>query len=231
MIKAEKHSNNFDAIRLILALSVMIFHSSVLFNSSILGKFNIGSVVQCFFIISGYLIFQSYERSKSLKDYVIKRAKRLFPGLWFCIFLTCILGAFLTNLPLNEYFGKDLVKYLIGNSSTLNFLSPRLPGVFVDNPESGFVNGSLWTIKVELFFYISVPILFYIFKKRILLGIIFALAITTIYKFFCIQFGSFLELKFGNAIYKAIFDPYTNPLANMTFFLCGSLFYYLRDLV
>jgi hypothetical protein len=173
-------------------------------------------------------------------DYVYKTERELLDGNdqstiahelfhhWFGDLVTCESWA---NLPLNEYVGKDLVKYLIGNSSTLNFLSPRLPGVFVDNPESGFVNGSLWTLKVELFFYISVPILFYIFKKRILLGIIFALAITTIYKFFCIQFGSFLELKFGNAIYKAIFDPYTNPLANMTFFLCGSLFYYLRDLV
>ena len=150
------------------------------YYASILAKFSIGSAVQCFFIISGYLIFQSYERSKSLKDYVIKRVKRLFPGLWFCILLTCILGLFLTNLPLNEYFGKDLVKYLIANFSTLNFLSPRLPGVFVGNPESGFVNGSLWTLKVELFFYISVPILFYIFKKRILLGVILVLIIATI---------------------------------------------------
>ena len=231
MTKTKTHGNNFDTIRLILALSVMIFHSGILFNLPEIARFSIGSAVQCFFIISGYLIFQSWERSPSLKEYAVKRAKRLLPGLWFCVFLTVLLGVFLTNLPIIEYFGLDLVKYSIANLSTLNFISPRLPNVFINNPESGFVNGSLWTLKVEIFFYISVPVLFCIFKKRIRFGVVFGFIIAMLYKLFCLTYGDVLEVKFGQGLYKAIFDPHTSPFANMTFFLAGALFYYARNLL
>lgn len=37
----------------------------------------------------------------------------------------------------------------------LNFISPSIPGVF----ESNLIYGALWTIKIEVMFYISIPLI------------------------------------------------------------------------
>jgi peptidoglycan/LPS O-acetylase OafA/YrhL len=62
----------------------------------------------------------------------------------------------LSFLPASEYFGLGFWKYLGANLIFLNFLAPSLPGVFVSNATS-FVNGALWTLKIEVAFYLLVP--------------------------------------------------------------------------
>jgi peptidoglycan/LPS O-acetylase OafA/YrhL len=65
-------------------------------------------------------------------------------------------------LSVPEYFGNvGLYKYLGYNLFFMNFLHPTLPGVFYDTP----VNGALWTIKVEVMFYICVPVIVYFLRK------------------------------------------------------------------
>lgn len=47
----------------------------------------------------------------------------------------------------------------------MNFIHPTLPGVFEGLALGGSVNGSLWTIKIELGFYIILPFIVYIINK------------------------------------------------------------------
>ena len=65
--------NNFDHIRLFLALGVFLFHVFDLTRLDIFFFFNYflnaAVAVHSFFIVSGFLIFMSYERSSSLKRY------------------------------------------------------------------------------------------------------------------------------------------------------------------
>jgi peptidoglycan/LPS O-acetylase OafA/YrhL len=69
-----------------------------------------------------------------------------------------------STVPLLQYFGPGFWKYLGANLLFLNFLVPSLPGVFTLNDVS-FVNGALWTLKIEVAFYLFVPVLYYLCRR------------------------------------------------------------------
>ena len=106
--------------------------------------------------------------STSLKEYAVKRINKIFPSyfivvIFFAIFL-CTFGI----LPPNEYFSNvEFWKYLAANLTTLNFLHTSLPGVFEGLPLNGAVNDALWTIKIEIAFYIFLPFFLYLINKLI----------------------------------------------------------------
>lgn len=122
-----------------------------------------------FFIISGCLIANSYIRTSTFKKYLKKRALRLLPAYIFVI-LICALGLWtVSSLSFSEYFSSlALYKYVGANLAFLNFLQPSLPGVF-ESPlhVMNAVNGALWTIKVEVLFYICIPIFIFFIGKQI----------------------------------------------------------------
>lgn len=82
------------------------------------------------------------------------------------VILSAILLVFFSKLSAKNYFTNiDFYRYLIANLSTLNFIHPTLPGVFEGLALGGSVNGSLWTIKVELGFYVILPFIIYLTNK------------------------------------------------------------------
>ena len=160
--------NNFDHIRLFLALGVFFFHTAELTQVSTFAFFNTffsaAVAVHSFFIVSGFLIFMSYERSSSLKTYFQKRFRRIAPGYIAVILLAFLLLSLLSTLPMYDYFtSSESWKYLFANLSTLGFLHLTLPGVFTENYNTS-VNGALWTIKVEVMFYLSVPLIAFCYQ-------------------------------------------------------------------
>lgn len=178
--------NCFDFIRYFFTISIFIVHFYDL-NDIKETWFITGTTgVRAFFIISGFLIFYSHIEKQNLKYYIEKRIRRILPPYVAVVILFTIAGIFITELNLKEYiFNKDTYKYLIANLSFLNFIQPTLPGVFESNPIPA-INGSLWTMKVEVMFYLSVPFVFYLLKKynKLLIMIaIFFLAIAYSYYF------------------------------------------------
>ncbi|MCD7977973.1 MAG: acyltransferase [Tannerellaceae bacterium] len=166
IISLVKEKNNFNLIRFFLAYSIMFNHCSTLTESEPFWIVNGDMRVKGFFIISGFLVMFSFIRTPDLTIYLRKRFCRIMPAYLITIFLCIILGSFLTSLTPIEYFSStQLYQYLIGNSLTLNFLQPELPGVFTNNPIQ-VVNGSLWTMKVEIMLYFTVPLLFLFLLKH-----------------------------------------------------------------
>ena len=161
--------NNFDFLRLVFALLVVIAHSYPLSGNSISNQWiyqitngqielsNIG--LNGFFIISGYLIYQSLDRSKTIINYLWKRILRLFPALFVVLLLTVILALFLYEGPVSKVNNKDFYSYIPRNLSLYN-LQYNFTGVFGKNPFPSAINGSLWTICYE-------------FTLSILLGFLF----------------------------------------------------------
>lgn len=151
--------NNFDYIRLFAATQVVIFHAiyhldvAPPFWSHALGPF---PGVPIFFVVSGFLITASYERSSSLRSYAVKRARRILPGLWFCLVVTALVllafGYPLLSLPGLTWFGSQLVALIYTPS-------------FLHSFGFGSYNGSLWTIPIELQFYGTVPLLALVVRR------------------------------------------------------------------
>ena len=158
--------NNFDFLRVLLAFIVFVGHLGTLSASKDLKIFEhspIEIAVFGFFIVSGFLIARSYDRSSSLKSYLKKRIKRIVPAYLLVVFLCAILLSLVSTLTFSEYFSNTQVyKYLFWNSLFLNFKAPWLPGVFGNQA----VNGALWTLKVEMSYYFCVPLLFLLFGKN-----------------------------------------------------------------
>jgi len=100
----EYKSNNFGFLRLLLATLVIISHSPELLYpnhqreilSSIFDTITFGELaVDSFFLISGYLILQSFKNSTTLKSYFFKRCLRIYPAF---VVVTVKLHRILTHL-------------------------------------------------------------------------------------------------------------------------------------
>jgi len=162
------NANNFDLLRFVFAVVVFCVHASVLTsNEYLLSSKNFLSseiAVKSFFVVSGFLIFMSYENSQSISSYFSKRIRRIYPAYFFVIIASVLVGAAFTMLSINDYWSADILKYLLANLTFLNFLQPTLPGLFTSNLNQA-VNGALWTLKIEVMFYIAVPLMVFCFKR------------------------------------------------------------------
>lgn len=163
------NKNCFDFLRFFFAFNIFLAHLCGLSQSKsllFLSFFSNSSIaVKGFFIISGFLVAKSFTTTPSLKEYFIKRAKRILPAYVVVILLSTLILVFFSNNHFLEYFSnKGVYQYLGWNLIFLNFMHPCLPGLFEDNLYCA-VNGALWTLKVEEGFYIILPFIFYAIKK------------------------------------------------------------------
>ena len=155
--------NNFDLIRVAMALLVVWSHSFALYLRSesteplsVLTGAVINSgefAVQVFFIVSGFLIAQSFQRSSSAASFLKKRVLRIHPGY---IVATSICAFVI--LPLYAHTGyslADIVKTLGLNALLRGYFVNKVP--FSSNP-TPTMNGSLWSIPYEFWCYIGVMI-------------------------------------------------------------------------
>lgn len=145
---------NFDLMRLIAALLVVVSHAFPLAGDPplrIVGVEDLGALgVSIFFVISGYLVTASYLRDP--KTYLLKRVLRIEPGLIASLVVTVVLLAFVTTAPAAEYWPAAAL-YVLRNA-LLYPVTYDLPGVFADAPMAGVVNGVLWTLRLEFTFYL-----------------------------------------------------------------------------
>ena len=162
--------NNFDFLRVVFAFTVAFAHLIELSDLEILKPFkiyfNTRLAIDGFFIVSGFLIAKSFENSTNIKEYIIRRAKRIIPAYFVVILASAVLFSFISTSPLHDYFSNiQFWKYLTANLSFQNYLEPCLPGVFETNMFCA-VNGALWTIKLEEAFYLLVPVFYWLVRVK-----------------------------------------------------------------
>jgi len=158
--------NNFDLIRLTAALQVVVWHSlEHLRVSDAKGiHYFIGFFpgVPIFFTVSGFLVYASYENNAdNPAKYFLNRGLRIFPALWGCFLVTLVLLFSFGVLQINDFFQPIMIGWVASQLTIGQFYTPDLlRGWGVGTP-----NGSLWTIPVEVQFYLLVPIVSWILKK------------------------------------------------------------------
>ena len=192
----DRRGNNFDAQRLVAALAVLFGHGFVLTAghqdaatvdplsralmhiagfSEAIHEF----AVNLFFVISGFLVTRSLHLRASLVDFVEARVLRLFPAAMLSALLTVGLLAPLSALPAAAYLSDPATAQYVLRNALLWSVDYDLPGVFAQNPYPGAVNGSLWTLPVELRCYIAVGLLGPVVLARpVLANLVFAGLVT-----------------------------------------------------
>jgi peptidoglycan/LPS O-acetylase OafA/YrhL len=157
---AGSRDNAFDALRLFAAILVLISHSFALtaLGEPRLGSTSLGVIgVEIFFTISGFLVIRSWLSQPHLGAFVIKRALRIVPALVVCLVASAyLLGPLVTDQGTGRYLGSsEPARYVadslvaIGSGGTVDHVAYELPGAFADNPHQA-VNGSLWTLPIEI---------------------------------------------------------------------------------
>ncbi|MET3979007.1 peptidoglycan/LPS O-acetylase OafA/YrhL [Mucilaginibacter sp. UYP25] len=112
--------------------------------------------VQCFFIISGFVIFMTLEKTKNIKQFVIKRFIRLWPTLFICSIITFIT---LSIIPYNG-LRPDIFSFLPSLTITQPYIWNRYFGI-----NTHFLDSVEWTLVIEVSFYAISSILYFTNKK------------------------------------------------------------------
>ena len=154
--------NGMGLVRYILSIAVLIAHFNYITGADYFFPVSSYHAVGGFFALSGFLVYQSYEKSGKFSYFIKRRALKIMPPYLFIV-LTCafLLGFTIHPHDWESYFSVDWLKYVGANITFLNFLHPSLKDVF----DGQAINGSLWTIKIEWLLYISVPIVVWIINK------------------------------------------------------------------
>ncbi len=187
--------NNFDLIRLLAAAQVVVAHAightPLVKTLPTWGKQLFDALmmlpgVPIFFVISGFLITKSYEKNPAdLKGYFWRRSLRIFPALWVCLGVTLaalgIYGFLESGFVLSPVF----MAWLAGQVSFFQFYNPEhFRGFGI-----GVANGALWTITVELQFYLFIPLFCYLTARRRLDRIITPVLFLVSFVLYCIMDG------------------------------------------
>ena len=158
-------TNNLDLMRLGFASMVLLSHAAELvygdrshepltrlFHTISFGELG----VDCFFILSGFLIADSWERDPCWTSFLMKRALRIYPGFIVAYLLSAVVVGAIGATNASRYVA-DLHPGLIVREIALLHMPSTQPTF--ENSHYGLVNASLWTIRYEFACYLLVMVL------------------------------------------------------------------------
>jgi len=170
--------DTLDGLRGVAALLVVIFHFTAGWTAQQSGEslypygdgllealpllVHLGHYGVClFFLISGFVIILTLERSTGLADFAVRRASRLWPTMFVCATLTTLLislsGIYLRFESIS-YWEIQLLEYL----SSIFFVDPAFTGALLGIDGLRWVDGVYWTLWIEVRFYALAGLIYWL---------------------------------------------------------------------
>ncbi len=123
--------------------------------------------VQLFFLVSGFVIFMTLDKTKSFTDFMVKRWLRLFPAMLIASLLIYATASLFYERPAGMPQPLNLLP-------GLTFIEPdwwsKILGVKVSSLE-----GAFWSLYVEFKFYIIAGIVYFVLGRAALVPALIAL--------------------------------------------------------
>lgn len=203
LIKSNNYRKDIDGLRAYAVLAVVIFHFGFLPNG-FLG-------VDVFFVISGYLITgiiykKLLNNEFSIKDFYVRRTKRIIPLVSFICLISLILGVIVMLPDDLENLAQSIVATNFFNNNTLQVLTTKNYWDVVNEFKPLM---HTWSLAIEEQYYLLYPFLFILigkFRLKLILPTITALTLISValffspfqeyYKFYLLPFR-FFELSIG----------------------------------
>jgi len=208
-MKENTATNRFlylDALRGIAAMIVVLHHFLFIYNNEFGHQFKTPQIfeygyfgVELFFLISGFVIFYTLSKTQSVKDFLLKRAIRLYPTFWICLIVTV---CFIHIFPLSPSRNSTIKEALFSLTMFNGLLKIKS------------VDPSYWTLLVEWFFYLMLATVMLVFKQRK----------NGLYFFLWAWLGLILVY---NYVYKIPFAGAVLNLRYGSFFVSGICFYHI----
>jgi peptidoglycan/LPS O-acetylase OafA/YrhL len=168
-----------DTVRAAAVLAVVVHHTwyvagSPALQADMLGKTigfggfleGCGLGVDIFFVLSGFLLSMPWHRAAveggprpDITRYAVRRFLRIVPPYWFMLLVMLLLMAN-TTIPWDAVGTPEGVRAIVTHVFFAQYLFPTTSGGFAA------VNGSVWTLTIEMLFYITLPVLIYAFVGR-----------------------------------------------------------------
>ncbi|MFC0514465.1 acyltransferase family protein [Mucilaginibacter angelicae] len=172
-----------DGFRFIALIGVVLYH---LTNPYVVHYPHAGFVVQIFsfgylgvnffFMISGFVINYTLENTSNISSFFKNRFIRLFPAMLLCSLLTFLTAPLLDKV--HHFPGAhEAINLLPG----LTFAHPALWSEALGRPIQ-WINGSYWTLWVELQFYVLAAVVYFINKRNFLRNFVLAAILVSIFK-------------------------------------------------
>ena len=145
--------------------------------------------VQLFFLISGFVILMTLEKSRSFIHFMYKRWLRLFPAM--------LIATFLIYTTVNIFYE---------HPAGIPNIHSTIPGLFFINPtilekitriHFPVLEGAFWSLYVEMFFYIVFGLSYFIIKERNAIILLFSMFVYSIIGLFYPLKLSMLFIHFG----------------------------------
>jgi peptidoglycan/LPS O-acetylase OafA/YrhL len=176
----------FDGYRAFAIIGIVFFH--VLINSGVVENAggNFGGqliwatgpqLVDVLFIVSGFVVFLPTVAQRgnfgSVGGYAIRRGARLLPAYWASLVVMIIVMQTNPDVPLPGF--ATLVSNFSGQQTLVQMIDPQNQiGFAFDTP--------LWTLTLEIGFYILLPFIASAYFRRPFVGLAIALAIAVLWR-------------------------------------------------